>query len=254
MSENNSLTDKLILVTGASSGIGKATAIECARHGANLIITGRNVNRIEETADVIAELTSKRPLCIVGDLNEISLHDVILESFPKSQLHGVALCAGTVNVVPVAYVDESKLKATFQTNFLANVNIIRNLLKKKLLKRGSSVVAVTSVLGIDGFMAGNAAYGVSKAALESWIKYCALEYAPKGIRFNTVHPGSTDTPMIDLSSITKEQLDMQLAKIPLKRIGQPQEIAAPIVFLLSNASSFITGTSLVADGGQHLIF
>ena len=106
-------------------------------------------------------------------------------------------------------------------NFISNANLLQKSLKSKILKKGSSIVGVTSVLGIDGFMNGNTAYGVSKAAFESYLKYCALEFSSKNIRFNSVHPGSVDTPMLDMSSVTKEQLESEINKIPLKRMADP---------------------------------
>lgn len=247
------LTGKTILVTGASSGIGKATAIECAKAGAQVIITGRNPERLHQTKEEILKATGRLPILCVGDLSEEEFIDKILE-FMDQPLSGVALCAGTVSVDPVVYSTIEKFQKVFSTNFFANVELIRRLLKKKKLKRGSSVVVVTSVLGIDGYMAGNVTYGTSKAALEAWVKNCALEYAPKGIRFNSVHPGSINTPMLNLGSITEDQLAKQIAKIPIGRIGEPEEIGGPIVFLLSDASSFVTGSDLIIDGGQHLVF
>lgn len=249
-----SLEGKTVLVTGASSGIGKATAIECAKVGADVIITGRNKERLEQSADSIAETTGSYPKLLSGDLNVEYFREDLCDSMKGMTLDGVALCAGTVSVLPVSFATSDKIMKVFETNFFANVDLIRRLLKGKNLKRGSSVAVITSVLGIDGFMNGNASYGASKSALESWVKYCALEYSSKGIRFNTIHPGSIDTPMISLSSIADEQMEKELTKIPIKRMGKPEEIARPIVFLLSEASSFITGSSIVADGGQHLLF
>lgn len=248
------LENKNIIITGASSGIGKATAIKCALEGANVILIGRNQSRLEVTATEIQKYTSKYPVQLCGDINDGNFIDNVLKTIDGLLIHGVALCAGEVSVIPIAFATEDKIKQIFNTNFYANANFIRLLLKKKLLKRGSSIVAVTSVLGLNGYMNGNAAYGASKAALESWIMTCALEYASKGIRFNTVHPGSINTPMLNLNSVTKEQMEKALDKIPMKRVGEPEEIAEPIIFLISDASSFITGTHLIADGGQHLIF
>lgn len=249
-----SLNGKTVLVTGATSGIGRATALECAVTGADVIITGRSASRLEDTANEIANATSLRPIMFCGDLTDSSFRNFMYQSVKGKTIHGVALCAGAVNVTPIAFANMGKIMEVFSVNFFANVDFIRLLIKGKNLKRGSSVCAITSVLGIDGYMNGNAPYGASKAALESWVKNCALEYSGKGIRFNTIHPGSIQTPMLNLSSITDEQMKNTIDKIPVKRIGQPEEIARPIVFLLSDASSFITGTSLVADGGQHLVF
>lgn len=251
---NKPLTNCLVLVTGASSGIGKSTAIECAKAGANLIITGRNEERLTETANEIKKITNISPVTLSGDLSDPEFRNSLQSALDGQQIHGLALCAGAVSVIPITFATEDKILEIFRINFLSNVEIIRLLLKGKNLKRGSSVVVVTSVLGIDGYMPGNAPYGASKAALESWLKNCALEYASKGIRFNSIHPGSIDTPMLNLSSITQIQIDQAIAKIPMKRIGLPSEIAKPIVFLLSDQSSFMTGSCLLVDGGQHLIF
>lgn len=249
-----SLEGKTVFITGASSGIGRATAIECSKAGAKLIIAGRDRNRLEETASEIRKYSPLATVMINGDLKSDEFRTNLVKIISGTEVHGVALCAGTVTVTPVAFATEEKVWEIFKTNFYSNIVILRALIKSKCLKRGSSVVAVTSVLGIDGFMPGNAPYGASKAALESWMKSCALEYASKGIRFNTIHPGSINTPMLNLSSVSKEQMDNAIAKIPMKHIGEPEEIAYPIIFMLSDASSFMTGTSIMVDGGQHLLF
>ncbi len=249
-----SLEGKTIFITGASSGIGRSSAIECAKAGAKLIITGRNSERIEETAREMGKYSDLLPTVIKGDLQSSEFKQLLNETIAGTTIHGMALCAGIVTVTPVQFATEEKVKEIFNTNFFSNIAIIRSMLKNKNLKRGSSVVAITSVLGVDGFMSGNAPYGASKAAMESWIKYCALEYAPKGIRFNTIHPGSIQTPMLNLSSVSPEQLEKAISKIPVKHIGKPEEIAKAIVFLLSDASTYMTGSSIVIDGGQHLLF
>lgn len=248
------LEGKTVFITGASSGIGRSTAIECAKAGAKLIIAGRDCNRLEGTVSEISKYSSEKPVIIDGDLNSEEFRAKLFDNISNGEVHGVALCAGMVTVTPVSFATEEKILDIFKTNFFSNVAIIRGMLKNKNLKRGASVVTVTSVLGLDGFMPGNAPYGASKAALESWIKNCALEYASKGIRFNTIHPGSINTPMLNLSSISKEQIENAIAKIPMKHMGEPEEIANPIIFMLSDASSFMTGTSIIVDGGQHLLF
>lgn len=246
-----SLQGKNILVTGASSGIGRAVAIECAKSKANLIITGRNHNRLEQTGQMIREF-GQNLILFEGDLTDSDFISHLLSQIPEIQ--GLALCSGQVTACPTSFATEKKIKSLFATNFLSNVELIRLLLKTRRMKRGGAIAVITSVLGIDGVMPGNAIYGASKAALESWIKYCALEYAPKGIRFNTIHPGSIMTPMMDMSWSTEDQMETQRNKIPIGRFGLPEEVANSVVFLLSNASSYITGSSIIIDGGQHLLF
>ena len=250
----NLLKDKLIFVTGASSGIGQATAVECAIQGAELVISGRNHANLHETANKINELTGLNPVLLEGDLTDATFRKSVADKFKGRIIDGIALCAGSVTVSPIAFSSNEKIIEMMECNFLSNADLIRLFLKQKTLRRGSSVAVITSVLGIEGVNVGNAPYGASKAALESWVKYCAAEYAAKGIRFNTIHPGSIATPMLNLDSVTQEQLQTQIDKIPLKRIGRPEEIARPVVFLLSDSSSFMTGSSITVDGGQHLIF
>lgn len=249
-----SLSGRSILITGASSGIGKATAIECARLGAKTILVGRNEERLHDTADVIHDLNAEEPILLCGDISHHDFIDEIISEIKIHEINGMVLCAGATSVLPASFASAEKILESMDTNLLPNVRLLQKALKSKILKKGSSVVGVTSVLGIDGFMNGNTAYGVSKAAFESYLKYCALEFSSKNIRFNSVHPGSVNTPMLNMSSVTKEQLESEISKIPLKRMADPTEIAKPICFLLSDAASFITGSSLIIDGGQHLKF
>lgn len=244
-----SLTGKRILVTGASSGIGKEVAISCALMGAEVIVTGRDEVRLGETADEIGDCNG---ICTAVAADLTSEDDVKGLLNQCGEINGLVLCAGAVDIAPVQFCTRKKMDKLANVNFFAPVNLCQKLLKSKKLKEGSSVVVVTSVLGIEGFMVGNAAYGTSKAALESWIKYCALEYASRNIRFNTILPGGIDTPMADLSGLTQEQKDEDIAKVPMGRYGSPQEIANCAIFFLSSASSFVTGASLIADGGRIL--
>lgn len=243
------LSGRKILITGASSGIGKAVAKVCAGGGAEVIITGRDSQRLDQTAREIAESGGACTMVIADLTVEEDVKNLIDQC---GAIDGLALCAGAVDIAPVQFCTQKKMSRLADVNFFAPVNLCQKLLKAKKLKDGSSVVAITSVLGVEGFMVGNAAYGTSKAALESWIKYCALEYASKNIRFNTILPGGIDTPMADLSGLTQEQKDEDIAKVPMGRYGNPQEIANCAIFFLSNASSFVTGASLIADGGRIL--
>lgn len=249
-----SLSGRSILITGASSGIGQATAIECARLGAKTVLVGRNEERLNHTADIIHGLYVDEPILLCGDISHQDFIDEIIPEIKVHEIDGMVLCAGITSVLPASFTTVEKILESMDTNLFPNVRLLQKSLKSKILKNGSSVVGVTSVLGIDGFMNGNTAYGVSKAAFESYLKYGALEFSSKNIRFNSVHPGSVDTPMLNMSSVTKEQLDSEISKIPLKRMADPAEIAKPICFLLSDAASFITGSSLIIDGGQHLKF
>ena len=242
-----SLSGKTILVTGASSGIGRATAIECSKMGAKVVVTGRNAERLQETMNqlegaghqqVIAELTSS------DDLTRL-----VEES---GSLDGLVLCAGKGFILPFQFCSRDKFDDVFNVNFFAPVELLRVLAKKKRLNVGASVVLVASIGGTPGgrITPGNDVYGSAKAALVSMMKYAARELSPRKIRVNTVNPGMVNTPLIGAGGqLTEEQYKADVQKYPLKRYGEPIDIAHGIIYLLSNASSWVTGHSLVIDGG-----
>ena len=239
-----SMEGKNILVTGASSGIGQATAVQCSKLGAKVIVTARNEERLNETLSkmegdgheiVIAELTHQ------ADLEK--LVDTI------DNVNGVVLCAGKGLTSPFPFSTKEKFDTIFEINFYAPVELLRLLVKKKKLVKESSAVFVSSVGGNYSFNVGNGVYGASKAALNSMMKFCAKELAPRKIRVNSVNPGMVNTKLIQGGSISEEQHQLDMEKYPLKRYGEPEEIAYGIIYLLSDASSWVTGHSLVIDGG-----
>lgn len=242
-----SLEGKTILVTGASSGIGQATAIECSKLGAKLVITGRNAERLQQTfeqlegeghAQVIAELTDE---AAVGNLVSMC-----------PDLNGVVLCAGKGMTLPFPFCNKEKYDEIFSVNFFSPIELLRLLIKKKKITKSGSVVFVSSIGGNTGFSVGNTIYGATKAAISSTMKFCALEFASRMIRVNSVNPGMTDTPLIHRSNLTDEQFAADAQRYPLKRYGKPMDIAHGIVYLLSDASSWVTGHSLVIDGGVSI--
>ena len=239
-----SLRGKTILVTGASSGIGQETAIRCSKMGAQVIITARNEERLMKTYSqlegdghelVLAELTSKEDL-----ENLVSkVHD----------LDGVVLCAGRAMTSPFMFNTPDKYDEVFKINFFAPVELLRLLLKKKKIRKNASVVFVSSIGGVFGYSLGNSIYGATKASIHSTMNFCAKELAPKGIRVNSVNPGMVNTPLIGGGSISEEQYKADMDRYPLKRYGEPEDIANGIIYLLSDASSWVTGHALVIDGG-----
>lgn len=242
-----SLNGKTILVTGASSGIGKETAIQCSKLGAHLVITARNEERLKDTfsqlegdghAMIIAELTSP------DDLTKI------VDSIEK--LEGLVLCAGKGMTMPFPFSTREKFDSIFEVNFFAPVELLRLLVKKKKLEKESSVVFVSSVGGNYSFNVGNGVYGATKAALNSIMKFCAKELAPKRIRVNAVNPGMVNTQLILGGAISEEQLQLEREKYPLKRFGEPKDVALGIIYLLSDATSWVTGLPLVIDGGYTI--
>lgn len=242
-----SLEGKTILVTGASSGIGQATAIECSKLGAKVVITGRNAERLQET---YAQLEGDGHIQLLAELADQASVEKLVTDCPE--LNGVVLCAGIAKTLPLSFATRDKLDEMFDTNFFAPVELVRLLLKKKKLMKGSSVAIVSSIGGVMSYKVGNGVYGASKAALTSIMKFLAVELAPKRIRVNAVHPGMTNTGLIHRGTISEEQLKADMERYPLKRYGEPEDIARGIVYLLSDASAWVTGHSLVIDGGVSI--
>lgn len=242
-----SLEGKTILVTGASSGIGQKTAIECSRLGAKLIITGRNEERLQDT---FLQLESSGHIQIQAELTN---HDD-LENLVNgiSNLDGVVLCAGLGILKPFQFSSRELFDKVYNINFFSSVELLRLLTKRKLFNKNSSVVFVSSIGGIKNYDSGNCIYGSSKAALDSIMKYCAIELAPKKIRVNSVNPGMVHTQLIIPKSLSKEQFLTDVEKYPLKRYGETIDIALGIIYLLSDASSWVTGNALFIDGGRSV--
>jgi len=244
MSNPFSLAGKRILVTGASSGIGRTTAIECSRMGATMVLTGRNEERLQETMSALEGVGHS---LVVADLTNAES----LESLASKVglLNGVVLCAGQGNVTPMKLATRKRLAPIFEVNYFAPCELIRLLLAKKCLNDNASLVFVASIGGIESITIGNGMYGASKAALNSAMKFYALELSPKKIRSNSVCPGMVNTNLIKGGAVSEEQHKADMQTYPLKRYGEPEDIAYGIIYLLSDASAWVTGHSLVIDGG-----
>lgn len=239
-----SLLGKTILVTGASSGIGRETAIQCSRLGATVIISARNEVRLKET---FSQMNGKGHQMFLAELTDPEQLDGLACSI--HDLDGVVLCAGRAMTSPFMYNTRDKYDDVFNVNYFAQVELLRLLLKKKRIRKNASVVFVSSIGGVFGYSLGNSIYGATKASIHSTMKFCAKELAPKGIRVNSVNPGMVNTPLIGGGSISEEQYKADVERYPLKRYGEPEDIANGIIYLLSDASSWVTGHALVIDGG-----
>lgn len=241
-----SLEGKSVLITGASSGIGFSTAKICAEMGATIIATGRNEERLNH---LMYSLDSPQHKAIICDLTvENDIEDLVAK-IPK--LDGIVLCAGINKTVPLGFLSRKKVDTIFNTNLFSQIELLRLTLKRKLLKDGASVVAISSVGGTSLFSSGAAAYGASKAALLSWMKTAAKELAPR-FRVNCIAPGAVNTPMNAQGDIDDTQYDAFLQSVPLKRFAEPEEIAFAAVYLLSDCSKYATGSVLTLDGGVTL--
>ena len=241
-----SLKGKSILVTGASSGIGKATAIECSKMGAKLVITGRNEERLNET---FSQLEGEGHQIIVADLNTQEEIDALVDACPV--LDGLVNNAGRGKSKPVNFLKLEDLQDVYQTNLFGVALLTKGLLKKKKLVKGASIVFTSS---ISSYMtaAGLSIYASSKAAVCGYMRTCAIELGVKGIRSNAVLPGMVETKLINSGTYTNEDKLKDLNLYPLGRYGRPSDIAHGIIYLLSDASAWVTGTELVIDGGRML--
>jgi NAD(P)-dependent dehydrogenase (short-subunit alcohol dehydrogenase family) len=242
-----SLEGKTILITGASSGIGRATAIECSKLGAKCIITARNESRLQNTFDSLEGEGHKQ---IIAELTKNDELEKIVQNV--AELDGFVCCAGISQTKLISFVQKNDLESVFNVNTFAPFMLTKELIKKKKIKKNGSIVLISS-LASKKETYGNSVYGMTKAALESFAKYCALENAQKKIRVNSIHPGMVNTEMIDDSVFSDEMLQKEKESYPLKRFAEPQEIAWAIIYLLSDASSWVTGIQLIIDGGVHLV-
>lgn len=239
-----SLEGKTVLVTGASSGIGQACAIESSKLGAKVIACGRNSERLQQT---MSQLVGDNHISFIGDLLEQENIERLVNDVPS--LDGVVLSAGKGQTLPFLYCSKEKFDDIYGVNFFSPIEIVRLLSKKKKIKSNGSIVFIVSIGGTRRFSVGNSVYGSAKAALQSMIQFMAQELASRQIRVNGVCPGMVNTPFLQKGSLSSEQLKEDMNNYPLKRYGDPADVAHGVAYLLSDASSWVTGTSLVIDGG-----
>ena len=242
-----SLEGKTILVTGASSGIGRAIAIECSRMGATVVITARNVERLNDTFMQLEGADNKQ---IPADLNSSVDVDNLLGQLPI--LNGLVHCAGLTKTLPFPFTNAEVLSSIMNVNFVVPTLISAKLVKKRIIAKGASIVFISSVSGVYCSGVSGSLYSASKGAVNGVVKGMALDLAPKQVRVNCVNPGMIDTNIFDAGVITKEQLEEDKKKYPLKRYGQPVEVAHAVIYLLSDASKWVTGSNLLIDGGLTL--
>lgn len=241
------LEGKTILVTGASSGIGKAIAIACSKMGATLVINGRNAQRLQATFLALEGGNHKQ---FIGDVTQTETIHAMFEEMPV--LQGVVHCAGISKSLPFAFADSDKMEEVMAVNFFAPAELTRMLLKTKKIEKGSSIVFISSVSGVWCAAPGGAMYSASKGAINGLVKGLALDVAPKNIRVNCVNPGVIETHIFDEGVISAEQLEENKKQYPLKRFGTPEEVAYAVIYLLSDASAWVTGSNLLIDGGLTL--
>jgi NAD(P)-dependent dehydrogenase (short-subunit alcohol dehydrogenase family) len=238
------LNEKIILVTGASSGIGKAIAIECSKMGAKLIITARNEERLKET---LHSLSGDGHQYIIADLSINDGIDNLVKSLPI--IDGIVHAAGLIKRLPLKFINEKNLGDLMQINFFAPALTTQKIYKaKKIINEGSIVFISSVATNFASF--GNIMYMASKGAINSISRGIAFELATQGIRVNCIEPGMVVTNLT--KAISDDELAEDVKRYPLGRFGKPEEIGYAAIFLLSSASKWITGSVIKVDGGLTL--
>lgn len=243
-----SLEGKTILVTGASSGIGRAVSIECSKLGANLVITGRNKDRLNETFLQLND--NQNNIQIIADLTNYADIEKIVELSPS--LDGLVNNAGKTKVLFVKAIKKQVLEDVFNTNTIAPILLTQLLVKKGKMNNSSSIVFTSSLSGVYCVHYGESMYAASKGAISGFAKGAALDLSRMNIRVNCVNPGVILTDIFN-GVLTDDELELKKKFFPLKRFGQPTDVAYAIIYFLSEASSWVTGADLKIDGGYTLL-
>lgn len=241
-----SLSGKTILVTGASAGIGRGIAIACAGMGAHVVLTARNAERLQET---LSMLEGEGHSYIVADLTIETQRAALVNQLPM--LDGVVQCAGVGSRVPCKMLSQEDLDHVMKPNMEAPMLLQALLLNEKKIQKQASVVFIASAAATMP-TAGNAVYSASKAAMVAYAKCLALELAPRQIRVNCISPTMVWTDLA-LVGATTEQLTEAEKHYPLKRYGKPEDIAHLAVYMLSDASQWMTGSDVQITGGTQVL-
>ena len=242
-----SLDGKRILVTGASSGIGREVAIRCSQLGANVIATGRNEERLKKTYSLLQPTGNHK--IITTNLDDETGIDILVQNIES--VEGVVFCAGINDKYILKAIDKSKAERIFNINVFSPILTTKELLKKKKISKGASLVLLSSISSTYATIS-NTLYAASKGAINSITRVWALELSSKKIRVNSILPGMVKTGMIDSYGLSEEGLNETIKSYPLGRLGETEDIANAVIYFLSDASSWVTGSSLVIDGGLSL--
>jgi NAD(P)-dependent dehydrogenase (short-subunit alcohol dehydrogenase family) len=238
------LTGKTVLVTGASSGIGRAIAIECSKMGASVIITGRDATRLDATFQL---LESDSHLQLLVDMVNESEIDQLVSNLPK--LNGIVNCVGIIKRLPLKFIKNDTFDALMKVNFMSQASLIQKLYKKNKFLPDASIVFISSVATNIASL-GNIMYMASKGAMNSFMKGIALELSSTKIRANAIQPGMIKTNLT--TAIPDEEIAKDILRYPLGRYGNPEEVAYAAIYLLSDTTKWMTGSVITLDGGLTL--
>jgi NAD(P)-dependent dehydrogenase (short-subunit alcohol dehydrogenase family) len=243
------LTGKTILITGGAGGIGSAVAKVCILLGARVVLTDIRDDALKTALDSLPMSQTGEPnLCFTADLTDSDQLAALVEFCPA--LDGLVCNAGVMKLTLTQFITEEELTRIQKINLNAPILLTRSLLKKKKINKGGSIVFTASAAGVYRVSIGNGIYATTKCGIDAFMRTVALEMGPRGIRCNSVNPGMVETALI--GSFTEEQKEKEKQNYPLRRFAQPEDVAYGIVYLLSDASSFVTGTALKIDGGMTL--
>lgn len=243
------LNGKTILITGGAGGIGTAVARTCALLGARVVLTDIREEALSEVLLSLPKSQSDKPhLSIVADLTDSEQLSDLVATCP--QLDGLVCNAGVMKLTLTQFITEEELNRIQNINLNAPILLTRYMLKRKKISKGGSIVFMSSAAGVYRVSLGNGIYATTKCGIDAFMRTVALELGPKGIRSNSVNPGMVETALI--GNFTDEQKEREKLNYPLRRFAKPEDIANGVVYLLSDASSFVTGTALKIDGGMTL--
>lgn len=249
MSEYNpfSLSGKKVLVTGASSGIGRGIAVACSKMGAEVFVTGRNEQRLDAT---LQQCEGETNVALKADLSDAGSIRHLVEQLPACD--GIVHCAGVGQIVFCKSLTEIDFDSVIDTNLKGPILLQAELLRAKKVPKGGSIIFVSSI-GADIPIVGNSVYSASKGGIVSYANCLALELAPRKIRVNCIQPGMVWTDLIYAGGMSDEDLREDEKRYPLKRYGQPEDVANLAIYLLSDASTWMTAACIPISGGRHKI-
>lgn len=243
-----SIEGKTILITGGAGGIGSEVARVCSKLGARVVLTDIRDDALQAALVSLDKVEVGEHLAITADLTNPDDLNRLVDQMPG--LDGFVCNAGVMKLVLAQFITEEELTRIQRINLNAPILLTKALLKKKKIRKGGSIVFTASAAGVYRVSIGNAIYATTKCGIDAFMRTVALEYGPKGIRCNSVNPGMVETSLI--GGFTEEQKQKEMQNYPLRRFAKPEDIAFGIVYLLSDASSFVTGTALKIDGGMTL--
>ena len=242
-----SLQGKTILVTGASSNIGRQIAVKCSEMEARVFLSARSEERLNET---LSRMDGDGHQLVPCDLSNEESISQLVDMMPE--LDGAIMCAAIFRTTPIRNNRRKYTEEMFNTNTFSNIDLVQLLLKNKKIKDGGSILFISSVAAYRPY-AGNALYSATKGAINSFCQVLAIEQGSRKIRANCISPGIIKRDeRVKEWAVTKEELEKEESRFPLG-FGHTEDIAYAAVYMMSDASKWVTGTNMIVDGGQSII-